>query len=141
MTEVSYKRSDNNRSDGSRADGPRTHRADRRFHLLGGGIASFAADAFLICDGDIQGYRTTIFEVSDRIGGTIDGAGSSDEGYVFCGERLIGCSIRSAQPAQSLLGLKRGRRRSTTADSIRARCSKRSARCTALMSNGRHGDE
>ena len=116
MTEVSYKRSDNNHSDGSRADGPRTDRADRRLHLVGGGIASFATDAFLIRDGDIQGHRTTIFEKSDRIGGTMDGAGSSDEGDVFCGERLIGGSIRSAHQAQSLLELKRGRRRSTRAD-------------------------
>jgi len=64
-------------------------RPDRRFHLVGGGIASLAAAAFLIRDGDVPGHRITIFEESDRIGGALDGAGSPDEGYILRGGRML----------------------------------------------------
>jgi oleate hydratase len=58
-------------------------------YLVGGGIASMAAAAFLIRDGDMPGHAITIFEESDRIGGALDGAGSPDTGYSMRGGRML----------------------------------------------------
>ena len=58
-------------------------------YLVGGGIASLAAAAFLIRDGDIPGKNITIFEQLDRLGGSLDGAGSPQTGYVLRGGRMI----------------------------------------------------
>ena len=60
-----------------------------RVYLVGGGIASMAAAAFLIRDGDMPGHRITIFEESDVIGGSLDGSGSPDTGYVLRGGRML----------------------------------------------------
>lgn len=60
-----------------------------RVYLVGGGIASMAAAAFLIRDGDMQGRRITIFEESDAIGGSLDGSGSPETGYVLRGGRML----------------------------------------------------
>ena len=49
-----------------------------KVYLVGGGIASMAAAAFLIRDGDMPGHRITIFEESDVIGGSLDGSGSPE---------------------------------------------------------------
>jgi oleate hydratase len=58
-------------------------------YLVGGGIASMAAAAFMIRDGDIFGQNVTILEESDKIGGSLDGAGSPTEGYVLRGGRML----------------------------------------------------
>lgn len=58
-------------------------------YLVGGGIASLAAAAFLIRDGDIPGHNITIFEESSKIGGSLDAAGTSKDGYVMRGGRMI----------------------------------------------------
>ena len=57
--------------------------------LIGGGIASLAAAAFLIRDADIPGHNIMILEELDRIGGSLDGAGSPQPGYVLRGGRMI----------------------------------------------------
>ena len=57
--------------------------------LVGGGIASMAAAAFMIRDGDILGQSITILEESNKIGGSLDGAGSARDGYVLRGGRMI----------------------------------------------------
>lgn len=57
--------------------------------LVGGGIASLAAAAFLIRDGDVPGHRITIIEESNRIGGALDASGSAEHGYVMRGGRMI----------------------------------------------------
>jgi oleate hydratase len=44
--------------------------------LVGAGIASLAAAAFLIRDGDIPGQNITILEESAKIGGSLDAAGT-----------------------------------------------------------------
>jgi oleate hydratase len=49
-------------------------------YLVGGGIASLAAAAFLIRDGDIPGHNITILEGSGRIGGSLDAAGAPKDG-------------------------------------------------------------
>ena len=58
-------------------------------YLVGGGIASLAAAAFLIRDGDIRGQNITILEQLDRLGGSLDGAGSPQSGYVLRGGRMM----------------------------------------------------
>ena len=58
-------------------------------YLVGGGIASLAAAAFLIRDGDVPGHTITILEESSRIGGSLDAGGNADDGYVMRGGRMI----------------------------------------------------
>ncbi len=60
-----------------------------RAYLIGGGIASMAAAAFLIRDGDLEGHRITIIEESGLLGGSLDGAGSAERGYVLRGGRML----------------------------------------------------
>ena len=66
--------------------------ADRdtiKVYLVGGGIASLAAAAFLIRDGDVPGYNITVLEELDRLGGSLDGSGSATDGYVIRGGRMF----------------------------------------------------
>ena len=62
---------------------------DSKFYLIGGGIASLSAAAFLIRDADIPGGNIVILEQLDRLGGSLDGAGSAEDGYVVRGGRMI----------------------------------------------------
>jgi len=64
-------------------------RDDTKTYLIGGGIASLAAAAFLIRDADIPGHNIFILEQLDRLGGSLDGAGSPQDGYVLRGGRMI----------------------------------------------------
>ena len=68
---------------------PGDSEAAPRVFLVGGGIASLAAAAFLIRDGDVFGQNITILEQSDTIGGSLDGAGSATDGYVLRGGRML----------------------------------------------------
>ncbi len=66
--------------------------ADRgaiKVYLVGGGIASLAAAAFLIRDGDIPGHNITVLEELDKLGGSLDGSGSPWDGYVIRGGRMF----------------------------------------------------
>ncbi|MFE2578735.1 oleate hydratase [Streptomyces sp. NPDC059378] len=56
-------------------------------HLIGGGVASLAAAAFLIRDGQMDGSRITVYEASTITGGCLDGIKDPVEGYLFRGER------------------------------------------------------
>ncbi|MGW8879317.1 oleate hydratase [Streptomyces mirabilis] len=56
-------------------------------HLIGGGVASLAAAAFLIRDGQMDGSRITVYEASSITGGCLDGIKDPVEGYLFRGER------------------------------------------------------
>jgi oleate hydratase len=58
-------------------------------YLIGSGIASLAAAAFLIRDGDIPGHNITILEESETIGGSLDAAGTPKDGYVMRGGRML----------------------------------------------------
>jgi len=60
-----------------------------KVHIVGGGIAAMAAAAFMIRDGDVPGHNITIYEELDRLGGSLDGAGSAADGYVLRGGRMI----------------------------------------------------
>jgi oleate hydratase len=63
--------------------------ADGHFYLVGGGIASLAAAAFLIRDADVPGCLITVLEALDKPGGSLDGGGSPQEGYVVRGGRML----------------------------------------------------
>src|SRR5580693_1181845 len=60
-----------------------------RTYLVGGGIASLSAAAFLIRDGDVIGRDITILEESGGVGGSLDGSGSAEKGYVLRGGRMF----------------------------------------------------
>ncbi|MFC4762428.1 oleate hydratase [Dyella koreensis] len=64
-------------------------RSMTRAHLIGGGIASLAAAAILIRDGDLPGQNITIYEELRRLGGSLDGSGDAEHGYVVRGGRMI----------------------------------------------------
>jgi myosin-crossreactive antigen len=63
-------------------------------YLVGGGIASMAAAAFLIRDDDVIGRDITILEESDVIGGSLDGSGTPETGYVIRDGRMFREQIR-----------------------------------------------
>ncbi|MHC1748250.1 MAG: oleate hydratase [Cellulosilyticaceae bacterium] len=60
---------------------------ERKAYLVGGGIASLAAAFYLIRDGHMDGKNITILEVLELEGGSMDGAGNTEDGYVVRGGR------------------------------------------------------
>lgn len=56
-------------------------------YLIGSGLASLAAAAFLIRDGQLQGEKITIFEELDIPGGSLDGIDKDHYGFVIRGGR------------------------------------------------------
>ena len=60
-----------------------------KVYLVGGGIASLAAAAFFIRDGNIPGHNITILEESRKIGGSLDAAGNPANGYIMRGGRML----------------------------------------------------
>lgn len=59
----------------------------KRAYLVGGGIASLAAAAYLIRDGHMAGDKITILEQLDINGGCLDGSGNATDGYIMRGGR------------------------------------------------------
>lgn len=64
------------------------HNQARAF-LIGGGIGSLAAAAFMVRDGHWQGQQITIFEALPTLGGSLDGSGNPDSGYSLGGGRML----------------------------------------------------
>ena len=64
-------------------------RTDAKAYLIGGGIGSLAAAAFMIRDGQVPGRNIAILEASANMGGSLDGSG----------DRLTGYSMRDARCA------------------------------------------
>jgi oleate hydratase len=58
-------------------------------YLVGGGIGSLAAAAFMIRDADVAGANITIFETGAVAGGSLDGAGDAERGYSLRGGRMF----------------------------------------------------
>ena len=58
-------------------------------YIVGGGIAGLAAAVLLIRDGNVPGERIHVLEQSNRIGGSLDGAGDTESGYVIRGGRMF----------------------------------------------------
>jgi oleate hydratase len=57
--------------------------------MVGGGIGSMAAAAFLVRDGGWSGADITIFESSPVLGGSLDAAGTPSSGYSMRGGRML----------------------------------------------------
>lgn len=69
--------------------GPGSESGERKVYLIGGGIASLASAVFLIRDGHLPGKNISILEESDLTGGSLDGQGSVETGYVIRGGRMF----------------------------------------------------
>jgi oleate hydratase len=64
----------------------------RNIYLVGGGIASLASAAYFIKDGGIPGNQITLFEGMPLLGGSLDGSGCPEDGYVLRGGRMLNFS-------------------------------------------------
>jgi oleate hydratase len=60
-----------------------------KVYLVGGGIGSLAAAAFLIRDGGWPGKNISILEALPVLGGSLDGAGDPVRGYSMRGGRML----------------------------------------------------
>jgi oleate hydratase len=58
-------------------------------YLIGGGIGSLAAAAFMVRDGDMPGRNISILEAGPVLGGSLDGAGNPTAGYSLRGGRML----------------------------------------------------
>jgi oleate hydratase len=66
--------------------------ADRstiKAYLIGGGVGSLAAAAFMIRDGGVPGENILIIEAMPVMGGSLDGAGDPAGGYSLRGGRML----------------------------------------------------
>lgn len=61
--------------------------ANKKAYLVGAGIGSLAAAAYLIRDGHMDGRNITILEETSLTGGAMDGAGNAKDGYIIRGGR------------------------------------------------------
>ncbi|MDB5653124.1 MAG: ohyA [Tardiphaga sp.] len=64
-------------------------RTDTKAYLVGGGIAALASAAYLIRDGGLTGANISLFEEALVLGGSLDGAGSPEQGYIIRGGRMF----------------------------------------------------
>ena len=63
--------------------------ATTKAYLVGGGIGSLAAAAFMIRDGNLPGRNISILETAPVLGGSLDGAGDPAGGYSLRGGRML----------------------------------------------------
>ena len=63
--------------------------AGAKAYLVGGGIGSLAAAAFLIRDGAMLGENITIFEQESRLGGSLDAAGDCPDLHLVVNSRVV----------------------------------------------------
>ena len=61
----------------------------RKAFMVGGGIGSLAAAAFMIRDGGIAGRDIAIYEAMTVMGGSLDGGGNPNDGYTLRGGRML----------------------------------------------------
>src|SRR5271165_7205045 len=61
----------------------------RRAFMIGGGIGSLAAAAFMIRDGGFPGANITIYETDPVPGGALDAGGNPQNGYSLRGGRMF----------------------------------------------------
>jgi len=62
---------------------------ETKAYLVGGGIGSLAAAAFMIRDGKLPGGNISILEAAPVMGGSLDGAGDPADGYSLRGGRML----------------------------------------------------
>jgi oleate hydratase len=61
----------------------------KRAHIIGGGIAGLAAAVFLVDDAHMPAANVTVYEKLPVVGGSMDGAGDAEHGYICRGEREL----------------------------------------------------
>ncbi|CAH8716096.1 oleate hydratase [Paenibacillus thiaminolyticus] len=61
----------------------------KQVYFVGGGIASLAGAAFLVRDCDFPGSHIHIMEEMKILGGSNDGSGNGEQGYVIRGGRML----------------------------------------------------
>ena len=61
----------------------------KRAHIVGAGIAGLAAAVFLVDDAHMPAANVTIYEKLPLVGGSMDGAGDAEHGYICRGEREL----------------------------------------------------
>jgi oleate hydratase len=59
----------------------------KRAFLIGGGVSSLAAAFYLVHDGHMHGNRITIYENLEVLGGSMDGSGDKEKGFLVRGGR------------------------------------------------------
>jgi len=62
---------------------------DTKAFMVGSGIGSLAAAAFMIRDGEMSGRNITILEALPVLGGSLDGGGNPETGYTMRGGRML----------------------------------------------------
>lgn len=62
---------------------------DRKAYLVGGGLASLAAAAYLVRDCAFPGNQITVYEGMHILGGSNDGIGTPEKGFVCRGGRML----------------------------------------------------
>lgn len=62
---------------------------NKQVYFVGGGIASLAGAAYLVRDCDFPGEHIHIIEEMNILGGSNDGAGNPDQGYIIRGGRML----------------------------------------------------
>ena len=72
-------------------------------HLVGGGISSLAAAAFLIEDAGLPGANIHIYESGTLLGGALDAGGSPETGYTMRGGRMFEAQDRCMHRLLSLI--------------------------------------
>ncbi len=63
--------------------------AHAHHHIVGAGIAGLATAVYLIRDAGIKGQNIHIYEQLDRTGGSLDGSGEAEAGYMIRGGRMF----------------------------------------------------
>ncbi len=63
--------------------------ATGRHYMVGGGIAALSAAVLLVRDGGVPGERITILEHRSMAGGSLDGSGDAELGYLTRGGRMF----------------------------------------------------
>ena len=70
-------------------------------HLVGSGLASLAAAAYLIKDGGFLGTNISIYEAGSQLGGAMGKLGGPSTGYILPTGRVF----EKDSPAESMGGL------------------------------------
>jgi len=63
--------------------------SEEQHHIVGGGIAGLATAVYLIRDAGVEGKDIRIYEQLDVTGGSLDGSGDAETGYVIRGGRMF----------------------------------------------------
>ena len=84
-----YSRTGNARKEKRNTDKKNSTISKGKANFIGGGLGSLAGAAYLIRDGKMPGNQITIFEGMPIFGGSNDGIGTPEKGFVCRGGRML----------------------------------------------------